>query len=140
MNAHPLETFAPLTDNELRSGTALHTDADEWKRVSPVPADAPPQQRHTKFRIPNYTGTYHNATRAVLFYVWRFETDAGKKIRPLSLWRSTDGRLEWRWKANSEPRPHYNLDMIAADPDAPIVLVEGERTADAAALIFPSLS
>lgn len=64
------------------------------------------------------------------FYVCRFP---GKRIRPL-WW---DG-LEWKWTAPPAPRPLYNRDAIALRPDAPVLIVEGEKTADAAAKLFPS--
>ena len=64
------------------------------------------------------------------FLVCRFP---GKKIRPL--WY--DGTA-WRWKAPPEPRPLYRLDALRARPDAPVLIVEGEKTADAAQLLFPS--
>ena len=65
------------------------------------------------------------------FYVCRFP---GKKIRPLS-W---DG-LQWRWKAPAAPRPLLNLDQLTSRPDAKVLIVEGEKAADAAARLFPSL-
>lgn len=64
------------------------------------------------------------------FLVCRFP---GKKIRPL--WY--DGTA-WRWKAPPEPRPLYRLDALRTRSDAPILIVEGEKTADAAQLLFPS--
>lgn len=65
------------------------------------------------------------------FYVCRFP---GKKIRPLS-W---DGE-QWRWKAPPSPRPLLNLDQLTARADAKVLVVEGEKAADAAARLFPSL-
>jgi len=64
------------------------------------------------------------------FYVCRFP---GKKIRPL-WWNGT----EWKWSAPPAPRPIYNRAAITARPDAPVLIVEGEKTADAAAKLFPS--
>ena len=40
-------------------------------------------------------------------------------------------------RALPSPRPLYNLDSLAASPEAPIVICEGEKAADAAARIFP---
>lgn len=37
------------------------------------------------------------------------------------------------------PRPLYNLHLLAAQPDAKVLIVEGEKAADAAARLFPSL-
>ena len=67
----------------------------------------------------------------------RFDkSDGGKEFRPLTLWRDAQG-LRWRWKSVPPPRPLYNLDKLAGRPDAPVVICEGEKSADAAALIFP---
>ena len=72
-------------------------------------------------------------------HIWHYSPDflicrfPGKKIRPL-WW---DGS-QWLWKAPPAPRPLYNLAAIAARVDAPVLIVEGEKTADAAAKLFPS--
>ena len=72
-------------------------------------------------------------------HIWRYSPDfivcrfSGKKIRPL-WW---DGS-QWLWKAPPAPRPLYNLDAIQQRPNAPVLIVEGEKTADAAAKLFPS--
>ena len=64
------------------------------------------------------------------FLVCRFP---GKKIRPL--WWDGDA---WRWKAPPAPRPLYRLDALRQRPDAPVLIVEGEKTADAAQRLLPS--
>ena len=64
------------------------------------------------------------------FLVCRFP---GKKIRPL-WW---DGE-SWRWKAPPAPRPLYRLDALRSRPDAPVLIVEGEKAADAAQRLFPA--
>jgi putative DNA primase/helicase len=62
------------------------------------------------------------------FLVCRFP---GKKIRPL-WW---DGS-QWLWKAPPAPRPLLNLDQLRSNPGT-VLIVEGEKTADAAARLFP---
>ena len=72
-------------------------------------------------------------------HIWHYSPDflicrfSGKKIRPL-WW---DGS-QWLWKAPPAPRPLYNLDALQQRPNAPVLIVEGEKTADAAAKLFPS--
>ena len=72
-------------------------------------------------------------------YIWHYSSTfivcrfPGKRLRPL-WW---DGS-QWLWKAPPAPRPLYNLAAIAAKVDAPVLIVEGEKTADAAAKLFPS--
>lgn len=73
------------------------------------------------------------------FYHDRYEPKAAgerKQFAPLSLWRTATGRLEWRFKAPTEPRPPYGLPSLVAKP-GPAVLTEGEKAADAAAILLP---
>lgn len=71
-------------------------------------------------------------------HVWRYNDDfyvcrfPGKKIRPL-YWDGTS----WKWSAPPTPRPIYNLAELAARHNAPVLIVEGEKTADAAAKLLP---
>ena len=62
------------------------------------------------------------------FIVCRFP---GKKIRPL--WWSGS---RWEWKAPPAPRPLLNLDQLRTHTGT-VLVVEGEKTADAAAKLFP---
>jgi putative DNA primase/helicase len=76
---------------------------------------------------PPTTGADHVWRYTATFYVCRFP---GKKIRPL--WY--DG-TDWRWKAPPSPRPLYWARQAAG---APVLVTEGEKAADAAALLFPT--
>jgi Domain of unknown function (DUF6371) len=55
-----------------------------------------------------------------------------KQFRPFVV----DGE-ELVCKGFVEPRPLYGLDRLAARPEAPVLVVEGEKTADAASELFP---
>ncbi len=72
--------------------------------------------------------------------VWRYSSTflvcrfPGKKIRPL-WWDGT----AWRWKAPPAPRPLLNLAQLQAQPTAGVLIVEGEKAADAAAALFSSV-
>lgn len=116
--------------------SATGSNAETGRIVMPVPSDAPPCPNfHSTLGKPNSVWTYRDAQGRILGHVQRWRTVAGKEIRPLTLW-DTDGRLDWRWKTWPERRPLYGLDCIAARPDAPVLIVEGEKAADAAAAIF----
>ena len=65
------------------------------------------------------------------FYVCRFP---GKKIRPL--WY--DGQ-KWNFKAPPSPRPIYNRQDLKVFPDRQVLIVEGEKTANAATKLLPDL-
>lgn len=76
---------------------------------------------------------YYNDKGQLLGYVVRFEDPSAKAI-PFQ-WCGNDG---WQSIGFPEPRPLYNLFKIASDPRATILIVEGEKDADAATLLFPS--
>lgn len=70
-------------------------------------------------------------------HVWRYSDTflvcrfPGKKIRPL--WWSGSS---WEWKAPLAPRPLLNLDQIRTR-HCTVLIVEGEKAADAAARLYP---
>jgi len=53
------------------------------------------------------------------------------------VWGTLNGRTGWQWKNLPEDRPLYGLDRLAARSDAPVLIVEGEKAADAAAQLLP---
>lgn len=113
-----------------------------WEPVTPAPATAPePPKAHAVRGLPEAVWTYRDGDGHVLGYVYRFRTsDGGKEVLPLVWARHTrNGREEWRWMSWAEPRPLYGLDRLAARPEGAVLLVEGEKCADAAALELPDL-
>jgi hypothetical protein len=134
------DRFEPLTESE-RAAAQTGDDApkDKGECLMPVPADAPAKSDiPPTLGKPSATWPYRDAAGRLLFEVWRFDPAGKRKIfLPLSLWRDASGRLTWHWKSVPAPRPLYGLDRLAAMPDAPVVVCEGEKTADAAALTFP---
>jgi putative DNA primase/helicase len=127
--------FAPLKPNEIVPVAAPVSDGE---LVLPVPSDAPPMpETHFALGQPSGRWPYPDATGAPLFWVLRFDkSDGDKEFWPLTLWREAQG-LRWRWKSVPAPRPLYNLDKLAERPDAPVVVCEGEKSADAATMICP---
>jgi hypothetical protein len=113
----------------------------DWHALVPVPDDAPKATfRHRDYGTPSETWTYRDARRRVLFHVARFDLPAGggKQILP-RCYGSLDGKpLRWHWCAAPVPRPLYRLDQLAKRPTDPVLLVEGERSTDAAAALLPS--
>ncbi len=67
--------------------------------------------------------------------VCRWDNPQGKEIRPAV----PDGRGGWQWRALPDPRPLYGLDDLTARPAAQVLIVEGEKCADAAMLVVPGL-
>jgi putative DNA primase/helicase len=114
-----------------------------WVPIMPVPVGAPaPPTKHPTLGTPAMSWTYRSSD-GVLGYVLRFnvptaEDPAAKEFRPLVFARHPNGVLtEWRWQGFGEPRPLYNLDKITLRSSAPILVCEGEKSADAAEKLAP---
>jgi hypothetical protein len=76
---------------------------------------------------------YRDAVGRVMLRVCRWEQPGGRKdIRPLI--KTAEG---WKWAHHPNPRPLFQLDRLTNEPDMPVLLVEGEKTAVAAQILFP---
>lgn len=74
--------------------------------------------------------TYRDAAGEPVGMVVRWDTDAGKDIRPVS--KTATG---WAVEGMREPRPLYQLPELLARPDERVYVTEGEKATDAAASI-----
>ena len=132
------DPFALLSDSERSAQMKNRRKAEDSELVVPVPPDAPPPPgRHSRLGDPTAQWTYRNCMGEDLCHIQRFDPpDGGKFFLPLTL-RRTDNRLRWLRKALPEPRPLYGLDLLASRPEAPVLICEGEKSADAGQRIFP---
>lgn len=104
----------------------------------PCPPETPPVPAERPVKTPTgwvrykilFRWPYYNQTGALLGYVVRYETPAGKQTPPITLWRTSDGQACWRYKSFPDPRPLYNLDKLAHAPAATVIIVEGEKCAE----------
>jgi len=118
------------------AGTATEAPAPAPKRkrveATAAPECAPPKS----LRIQRTTGwietpvvaawSYRDRTGALWSYACRVEPEPGKKdVIPVT-WR--DGK--WKQGALPEPRLLYGMELL--DTPGPVLVVEGEKTADAA--------
>lgn len=105
-----------------------------WKQI--VPEGKPTSFSHYRHGKPSRTWEYRNKEGDTFGYICRFDTTEGKEVIPYIY--ATDGsRSEWRWQGFDKPRPLYNLVAILEQPEATVMVVEGEKTADAAQALFP---
>ena len=78
---------------------------------------------------PTFSWTYRDTDSEPLFYIFRYDMpDGTKTFTPLSF--SSNGT--WVKKQWPAPRPLYNLDKLTANPNKHVLIVEGEKAADAA--------
>ena len=126
------DPFKPLSETQSAQ-VAKHPRKPSRQVVVPVPPDAPPPPvEHPKLGKPVAIWAYRDANSGVAGYVHRYDTGDSKSFRPLVLFTDLSGKLEWRWASWPKPRPLYGLDRLAARPDAPVIVAEGEKSADAA--------
>jgi putative DNA primase/helicase len=100
--------------------------AQEWQWVGyDYQGDVPPAFDSMKGKVLDAIYDYCDT-----FKVYRFIDDDGRKqIRPATLRRNAQGHISWRWQGLSDGRPLWNLQRILNEPDAQVVVVEGEKTA-----------
>jgi putative DNA primase/helicase len=124
------ERRAPLAGPDGRPA-----DAGDWQAEPFAPKGTPaPVPWHPGFGgAPSASWTYRTATGEIIGLVCRYNTETGKEIIPFAWCRNAKtGETRWKFKSFAKPRPLYHLDVLAANPDAGVILVEGEKTADAA--------
>lgn len=87
---------------------------------------------------------YHDASGNVIGFTCRFDLPEGKKdVLPYSFKQQVDeqglplGNAVWRWSELDKPRPLYNLHELTRRPEDIVLVVEGEKTCDAAKRLFP---
>lgn len=104
------------------------------KNIIKPPANHTPPEITFQGQSHSQRYVYRDQNGDALFYVFRFDLADGKKhFFPCTF---TDAGV-WQKKAWPSPRPLYNLDKIYQDPEKSILLVEGEKAADAAELMLP---
>ncbi|NNM55856.1 DUF927 domain-containing protein [Acidocella sp.] len=152
------DPFAPFTEAEKTSGFPDSTAAvaafaerrampEIWEPQCPAPAEPPESVKHWQHGDSVARWDYRTADGAPIFSVYRFNTaDGGKQTLPHTYgrraWTDKNGLRRdatgWHWKRPLPPLPLYGLDRLAARPEDPVLIAEGEKSADAAAKLFPS--
>lgn len=136
-----LEAADIITGSKFKFDPAKKRDAKvkqgqpvEWVQVAPT--SPPGQIVHHQHGRPAQVWEYRTAADALIGLICRFNTPEGKEILPYT-YRSNGERKMWQWRGFDKPRPLYNLPAVAARPKATVIVVEGEKTADAAGRLFP---
>lgn len=125
--------FHSLTENERIAEAPISTAQGECLVPAPIALTLP---RH-RLGSPSATWLYRDANGSLLGAVARFDLSTGRKeILPITSWDIGSGP-KWYWRFWPGLRPLYGLDRLAMRPDAPVLVVEGEKTAEAAASRFP---
>ena len=124
---------------------------DGIEPITPVPAEAelmsvrkrtpkiynPNRESYTTFK-PSMVFEYHNAIGQLIGYVLRIDLEDGVKITPAVMWCKSPKFEGWCLFTFPKPRPLYGLERIERNPDTPVLIVEGEKAADAAHILLPA--
>lgn len=140
MTAPARDPFAPVGGADTMPRHSREERA--WRPVQPIPDDAPPMPAaHPTLGRPVAAWCYRDAAGSVLALEMRFVAATGaKETRPLVYAEHADtGRRSWRWQAPPVPRPTYGLDRLAERPEAPVLICEGPKAAEAAGERWPDV-
>ncbi len=164
--ADTTDPFAPLTPGEAHGLDPARVEPPEelWEPMLPAPGEPPEAGRivHPAHGTAVGRWVYRDAGGRPLLAVTRFEPcdeygrplrDRRGKVRKEVLpyvygrrvWTPTRGRhagqrldrTGWHFKRPTPPVPLYGLDRLIARRDAPVLVCEGEKKVDAAAVLFP---
>lgn len=134
--------------------TQSFSDVPDTEVIVPAPIGAPePSFYHYKHGKPAKVWPYYDYLGNIFFYICRFDLPDGKKdVLPLTYcfyqdFKSKKMTYGWRWKgikkSDGVRRPLYGLkaivESIRAKGQEWVLVVEGEKTADAAQILFPEL-
>jgi DNA primase len=129
----------------------------KWVPLMPVPEDAPNLMQDGEWTVPIWNpkrgkitrlkparvDAYRSASGALLGYVLRAnitdrQSGKVKKWTPTVTWCvGPDGKRQWCLQHFPTPRPLLGLDALADKPNAPVLVVEGEKCRAAGAGAFP---
>lgn len=101
--------------------------------IRPPPGAKLPDCRHARHGAPAHVYPY-NDPDGLLYVIARYEPAGGRKQFCPWTWDGSN----WQPKAPPEPRALFGLVDLAARPDAKVLMVEGEKAAQAAARLLPA--
>lgn len=110
------------------------TEPEDWISMEPMPSAT--QAPLGGFDVIH---TYRNAIGQPIRYVGRKnEREGQRKLFIPITYGALDGTIGWHKRHPLTPRCLYGLDRLASMPDHPVLVCEGEKSADAAQKIFPT--
>lgn len=138
----PIAPDAPLSDAEIAEAEQ-HTSTQAHTVISPAPEpiEWPTSRGDGKpFKLslpPPKIWLYRNPDGSLYGAVGRWDRENGKIPLPCVYASMPDSPAAWRWAGFGPNRPPLYAEQIAAAPNAPVLIVFGEKTCDAARKYVP---
>jgi uncharacterized protein (DUF927 family) len=134
-----LDPFAPLGLASLGGKTRSAPVSEDWIPELPALHEPPVAAAimHPRLGAATARWVYRDGAGRPLFAAVRFDPPQGRKEVLPYTYGMLRGRRGWQFRSPQAPVPLYGLDRLAARLSAPVLLLEGEKTADAAAALFP---
>lgn len=133
-NISQLEAAKELDDTPVKlnghAGAVEHHDDDEQIQRPPNVDFQPSMFKHSRHGTPSKFWIYRDAEGPICA-VARYDVTGEKKQIVPWIWNS----LKWKAQAPPKPRPLYGLDRLSLSGS--VLLVEGEKTADAGFRYWP---
>jgi putative DNA primase/helicase len=126
---------------EVRQAKAPKAVKNAWTVILPTKNTPKPEIKHYRYGKPDAVWAWHNKFGIPIHYTCRFDNPKGqgKEVLPFSYAENGEtGELAWRWLGLKTPRPLYDLHLI--EDATHVLVVEGEKTAEAAKRLFPKLT
>lgn len=123
-----------MLNNPISADVELNKDGMSPARG--VVCDSAPFLAHPTHGKPAVVYAYRGKEGECFGFIFRFEIGGKKTFAPLTPWVDASGNVVWKWKGFPKPRPLYNLDRVYENPGKKILIVEGEKSADAISGLF----
>lgn len=117
---------------KILGGSAIQIEDSyvQGERCHPIP-----RHKHGK---PSCVFEYKTPDGKTMGYISRFDPlNEEKQFAPLSCWKTSEGKLLWKWKKWPIATPPYHIDKAISNPQAKILILEGEKKADRAQKLLP---
>ena len=140
--------FAPLsqTDRAEAETLRLAVPPDDWTPQVPAPEGMTPplNPRFGQLGQANRSWVYRTEAGEIAFAVYRFDYEnakgqPAKDTIPMT-YGTKNGCVGWHWKSPPAPSVCYRAPELIEDTTKSVLVVEGEKTADAAAKLFPDMA
>lgn len=111
----------------------------EWTPILPAEKALPENIYHPKYGEPDAVYRYLDEQGRILNVVLRFDKAENRKhIVPYTYGKINNQAPRWHWRGPKDPYHIFGLAELATRLDAPVLVVEGEKTALAATEQFAS--